>query len=88
MQILIISNLKNITIILSQFNQEIFQTDNKYTFYLSYKSKKNGNLTWRCVNYNQTINRCQAEIITKENKEIINWESELIIYLIELNSKK
>ena len=67
---------KNINFILSQKNQEILQTDNKYSFYLSYKSKINGILTWRCVNYKQTNNRCQAKIITNEKKEIINWESE------------
>ena len=67
---------KNINVILSQKNQEILQTDNKYSFYLSYKSKINSNLTWRCVNYKQINNRCQAKIITNEKHEIVNWESE------------
>ena len=47
--------LRNFNVICSQKNQEILQTDNKYSYYLSYKSKNNNKLTWRCVNYKQTI---------------------------------
>ena len=67
---------KNVNVIFSQKNQEILQTDNKYSYYLSYKSKNNDKLTWRCINYKQTNNRCQEKIITNEKHEIINWDSE------------
>jgi hypothetical protein len=67
---------KIINVIHSQKNKEILQTDNKYSYYLSYTSKNNIQLTRRCVNYKQSNNRCQAKIITNDKHEIINWQSE------------
>ena len=62
--------------ILSQKNKEILQIDNKSSYYKTYQSKTNRNITWRCINDKQNNNRSKAVIITNNNKEIINWDNE------------
>ena len=57
-------------------NKEVLQTNYKYSYYLSYTSKINIQLTSLCVNYLQSNNRYKAKIITNDKHEKFNWESE------------